>query len=157
MTKITKKIVDDPSQMSLFELLSQKKTECAAVQPGRKCVSAQLMASARVAIKAVPKSRETLADDMTNLTGQEVTVHMINSWCADSHPHRLPAEFLPALCEATGSIEPIRILAEASGLFTVQGPDALRADMQRDVERKRELDRQIRQKEALIKALEVER
>lgn len=157
MTKSAKKIVTDPSQMSLFDLLSQNKAERDEVAPGRLCISARLMSAVRAAVKQAPKSRETLADEMAELTGAEITVHSINSWCAESHPHRLPAEFLPALCASTGSTEPMRIMAEASGLFALPGPDALRADMQRDVERKKELDRQIRQKEALIKALEGEK
>lgn len=157
MTKATQKIVTDPRQMNLFDLLSQSKAERDAVQPGRLCISARLMAAVRLAVKQAPKSRETLADEMAELTGADITVHSINSWCAESHPHRLPAEFVPALCAATGSTEPMRIMAEASGLFALPGPDALRADMQHDLEKKRELDRQIRQKEALIKALEVGR
>lgn len=154
MTKAKQKIVTDPSQMCLFDLLLQNKAQRDEVAPGRLCISARLMAAVRAAVKQAPKSRETLADEMTELTGADITVHSINSWCAESHPHRLPAEFVPALCQATGSTEPMQIMAEASGLFALPGPDALRADMQRDVERKKELDRKIRQKEALIKALE---
>lgn len=154
MTKTGKKIVTDPAQMTLFDLLSQTRAERDAVAPGRLCISARLMAAVRAAVKQAPKSRETLADEMAELTGADITVHMINSWCAESHPHRLPAEFLPALCAASGSTEPMQIMAEASGLFALPGPDALRADMQHDLEQKREIDKRIRQKEALIKALE---
>jgi hypothetical protein len=143
-------------QMNLFDLLSQNKEERAAVQVGRLCVSARLLAAVKLALKQAPKSRETIADQMTELSGFDVTVCMINNWCADSHPHRMPAELLPALCSVTGCTEPIRLIAEASGLFTLDGPDALRADMQKDVELKRDIDKRIRQKEALIKALEVE-
>ena len=155
MTKNIQKIVSENQQMSLFDLLSQDRTERAAVQSGRLCISARLLISVKNAVKQAPKSRETLADEMTDLAGTEITVNMINGWLAESHPHRLPAEYLPALCAATGSTLPLRILAEASGLFTLDGPDALRADMQKDMEKKREIDKQIRRKEALIKALEV--
>ncbi len=157
MTKVGKRIVSDDNQMSLFDLLSQERIERAKTTPGRLCISARLMAAVKLAIKQAPKSRETLCDEMADMVGAEITIHMVNSWCADSHPHRLPAEYLPALCAACGSTEPMRIMAEASGLFALPGPDALRADMQRDVEQKRELDKRIRQKEALIRALEVER
>jgi hypothetical protein len=143
--------------MSLFELLSQEKSQRAEITPGRMCISARLMAAVKLAVKQAPKSRETLCDEMSEMAGAEITINMLSSWCAESHPHRLPAEYLPALCAATGSTEPMRIMAEASGLFALPGPDALRADMQRDVEQKREIDKRIRQKEALIKALEVER
>jgi hypothetical protein len=154
MTKNNHKTVSETLQMSLFDLLSQDRAERAETAPGRLCISARLMTAVKLAVKQAPKSRETLCDEMSLLAGVDITINMLSSWCADSHPHRLPAEYLPALCAATGSTEPMRIMAEASGLFALPGPDALRADMQRDVERKRELDRKIRQKEALIKALE---
>ncbi|MBK5274585.1 MAG: hypothetical protein JJE30_05990 [Desulfuromonadales bacterium] len=154
MTKPSKKFVSDYSQMSLFDLLLVERDELSSKRPGRMCISAKLLASVKGAIKQAPKSRETLADEMAELSGTEITVHMLNSWCADSHPHRLPAEFIPALCIATGCTEPLRIMNEASGVFTVAGPDALRAEMQKDVEAKRKIEKGIRQKEALIKALE---
>lgn len=140
--------------MSLFDLLRAEKEERAASQPGRLCVSGRLMAAVRRAIKQAPKSRETLADEMSDLTGADITVAMINNWTAESHPHRIPAEYLPAFCTATGDHEALRILNETSGVFMVKGPDALRADVQKDLETKRDLDRRIRQKEALIKELE---
>jgi len=42
----------------------------------------------------------------------------------------------------------------SAGVFTVRGPDALRAEMQKDVEIRKGIDKRIRQKEALIKVLE---
>ncbi|MDD2366657.1 MAG: hypothetical protein PHN84_10890 [Desulfuromonadaceae bacterium] len=157
MAKNTQKNVSEIQQMSLFDLLSRDRAERAEIAPGKMCISARLMTAVKLAVKQAPKSRETLCDEMSLLAGAEITINMLSSWCADSHPHRLPAEYLPALCAATGSTEPMRIMAEASGLFALPGPDALRADMQRDVEQKREIDKRIRQKEALIKALEVEK
>ena len=154
MTKPIKKIVDDYKQMSLLDLLLAEQDELSSNRAGRMCISAKLLAAVKKGIKEAPKSRETLADEMTELSGAEITVHMINSWCADSHPHRLPAEFIPALVAATGNSEPLRIMTEATGIFTVAGPDALRAEMQKDVEAKRKIEKDIRQKEALIKALE---
>lgn len=157
MTKPLKRIVPDNNQMSLFDLLTAERDEMSSKQAGRLCISVKLMAAVKKAIKEAPKSRETLADEMTEMAGAEITVNMINSYCADSHPHRLPAEFIPALVAATGSTEPLRVMNEAAGVFTVAGPDALRAEMQKDVEAKRKIDKQIRQKEALIKALEGEK
>lgn len=157
MTKTRKRIVTDNNQLSLFEILSQERDERAAIQPGRLCISTRLTAAVKKAIKEAPKSRESVADEMSFLTGAEITVHMINSWVSESHPHRLPAEFLPALCEATNCDEPIRIMTEARGMFSLAGPDALRSELQKKVEAKREIEREIRQGEALIKALEGKR
>ncbi|MCF6267798.1 MAG: hypothetical protein L3J57_14830 [Desulfuromusa sp.] len=128
MTKKRKRIVSDPNQMSLLDLLTAERAERSV--PGRLCVNAKLQAAVKIAIKNAPKSRETLADDMSDLTGQTISVHQINNWTSENHPHRIPAEFLPAFCQSTGSTEPLRVLAEAAGLFALQAPDALRAEIQ---------------------------
>jgi hypothetical protein len=154
MTKTKNKLVTDSGQMDLFDLLQRGRDEREASRPGRLCISAKLLAAVKLAIKQAPKSRETLADELTDLTGAEISVHMINNWTAESHPHHLPAEYLPALCAATGSSEPLKVLNDASGLFALDGPDALRADIQKKREARGDIDKQIKQEEALLRALE---
>ena len=140
--------------MSLFELLSQERAERAEQAPGALCVSAKLMLAVKAAIKSAPKSRETLADEMGFSTGAEISVHMINSWVSDSHPHRLPAEFLPALCAACGSTAPLRVLADAAGLYALQAPDALRAEIQQYDEAEAQARAEKRKRKALLAAIE---
>jgi hypothetical protein len=152
MTKTGKRFVN-PDQMSLLDLLIQEREERQATQPGRLCVSARLQAAVREAIKAAPKSRETLADELSELTGQPISVHMVNNWTAESHPHRLPAELVPALCVATGSTEPLRVLAEAAGVFTLPGPDALRAEVQKLREEEQRITRERKRRELFLKEL----
>lgn len=153
MSKADKRI-DNPNQMSLFEQLSRERDERLDHAPGRLCVSARLLAAVKVAIKAAPKSRETIADEMSHLTGAEITVHMLNGWVAESHPHRLPAEFLPALCQSTGSTEPLRVLADAAGLFALQAPDALRAEIQQYAEAEATARSEKTKRKALLAAIE---
>ncbi len=154
MTKNTKSLV---TQLSLFDLLTQERTERSETAPGRLNISARINAAIKDAIKNATKSRETIADQMTELLGVEITADKLYNWTAESHPHRMPGEYYAAFCIATGDNELLRIQAEAAGLFTLKSPDALRADVMKDIENKRELDKRIRQKEALIKALEGER
>lgn len=154
MTKDKKSFVRDDRQMSLFDQMKQDREERIGISPGEYCCSARLMTAVKAAIKAAPKSRETIADELSHLTGSEVTVHMINSYCADSHPHRLPAELLPALCLTTGSAEPIRILAEISGLYTLPAPDALRAEIQKIEEETRKLQKERQKRLAFLHELE---
>lgn len=149
MTKAGKRIVIDSSQLSLFDFLKQEREERQITSPGRMCCSARLMAAVKLAIKNAPMSRETLADKLTDLTGADITIHMINSYCSDAHPHRLPAEYLPALCHVTNSTEPIRILAELAGLYTLPAPDALRAEIQKLDEETKRLQKE-RQKRLLF-------
>lgn len=154
MTKRRERFVTSAGQLGLFDLLQLERSERAEMQPGRLCVSSRLMAAAREAIRQAPKSRETMADEMTILTGQTVTVHMINSWVAESHPHRLPAELLPALCVSSGSMEPLRVLAEVAGLFTLPGADALRAEVQKLREQEARISSERKRRETFLRELE---
>ena len=132
MSKTAKKSDAAAGQLSLFDLLRQESDEWAAAAPARLNVAARLNAAIALAIRHAPKSRETIADEMTHLLGVPVTVHMLNAWTAESKElHRFPAEFLPAFCVVTGCNDPLRILAEAAGVFTLPGPDALRAEIQK--------------------------
>lgn len=154
MTRPLKKSVIDERQMTLFELLSAEREERSESAQGALCISARLMVAVKVAIKQAPKSRETIADEMSYLTGAEISVHMINSWVAESHPHRLPAEYLPALCRACGSTEPMRVLADAAGLYALQAPDALRAEIQQFDEAEAQARAEKRKRKALLAVLE---
>lgn len=153
MTKNNKKIVIDDRQMSLFELLSQERDE-RAVGPGSRCISARLMVAVKEAVKGAPKSRETIADEMSFETGAEITVHMINSWIAESHPHRFPGEYIGALCRVTGCTQPAVVIAEDAGLFALKAPDALRAEIQHYAEVKNKASAEERKRKALLAVIE---
>ena len=154
MTRPLKKSGIDERQMTLFELLSAEREERSESAPGALCISVRLLVAVKAAIKLAPKSRETIADEMSYLTGAEISVHMINSWVAESHPHRLPAEYLPALCRACGSTEPMRVLADAAGLYALQAPDALRAEIQQFDEAEAQARAEKRKRKALLAVLE---
>lgn len=154
MTKARQRIVTDGRQMSLLDLLIEERQERAEKAPGRLCCSAKLMMAVKRAIETSGKSRATLADEMTELSGQIVTVAMINNWTAESHPHRMPGELLPALCIATGCDEPLRVLAETAGLFTLPGKDALRAEVQKLREEENKIASQRKRREVFLKEME---
>lgn len=154
MTKAKQNLVTDSRQLSLFDLLKQEQEQRGTSRIGRLNISARIDAAIRTAIRNAPKSRETIAEDMTKLLGVEITDDKLYNWTAVSHPHRMPGEYYAAFCVATGDNELLRIQAEAAGLFTLKSPDALRADVMKDIEHKRELDKKIKAKEALIRALE---
>lgn len=151
MTKTRKRIVSDSGQMSLLDLLRAEREERQALACGRMNVAARLHAAIREAIRQAPKSRENIADEMTALLGVPVSVHQVNNWTAESHPHRIPAEMLPAFCEATGCIEALRLLAEAAGVFTLPGPDALRAEVQKLREEEQRLSRERKKRELFLR------
>ncbi|TRO77753.1 hypothetical protein [Trichloromonas acetexigens] len=153
MTKGRKRIVNAAGQLGLFDLLKQEQAERIAAQPGRLSISSRFMATIRQAMKKAAKSRDAIADEMTHLAGQTVTVNMLNSWTAESHPHRMPAELLPAFCAAVDNTDPIRILAETVGIYTLPGVDALRAEVQRIREEEQKLAAERKRRELFLKEL----
>ena len=154
MTITRKKPVTGSGQLNLFDILLQEQTERLQSRPGRLNISGQLHAAQRLAAKNAPKSREQIADDMSDLLGITITIDMLNNWLSDSHPHRMPGEYYPAFCIATSDNELLRIQAEAAGVFTLPGPDALRAEIQKLDEQTRELQAEKRKRQLFLQELE---
>jgi len=72
------------------------------------------------AIRKCGKSRETLAEEMSRLTGTEVTVRRLNAFTAESREdYRFPAELARAFCAATGSYALLRNQIEMAGFRVV--------------------------------------
>jgi len=156
MTKQAKRLDGDSNQLSLFDLLKREQEERRA-QPGEGCLNIhdRLRVALSFALKhALPKSRWECAGEMAHLLGVEISKYQIDSWvCESKDGHRIPAEYLPAFCQATGCHEPLKVLNDATGVFTVQGPDALRADIRRDEEEIKARQREMRKKVTLLEAL----
>jgi hypothetical protein len=159
MTKQRKSLVtyNHKDQLSLFDMLKQDQGEREQVRPARLNIFAQIDASIKNAIRNAPKSRENIADEMSELTGEKVTIGMINNWTATSHTHEMPGRFYAAFCVATSDIELIRIQAEAAGVYTLPGPDALRAEIQKLDEETKKLQAAKKKRKAFLQELEAKR
>jgi hypothetical protein len=153
MTKTKQSLVTDPAQLSLFDSIKRDREDRQTQRPGRMCVTSRLNASIKAAIKTAPKSVEQIADDMTELTGGDVTPAMIYNYTSN-HPHKFPCELLPAFCEATGDYSPLLVLTDTAGVYTVEPPDKIRAKLQKLEEQKKELDREKRKYDALLHEIE---
>ena len=120
-------------QMTIFDALRDY-YEPVRIEGQLKIID-KLQATIRTAIKQSPLSRHQIAGEMSHLVGESITKEMIDSWTRESdklngRPVRhIPAEWLPAFCEATGSIDPLRLMAETLGVFLLPGPDALRIEI----------------------------
>jgi len=137
----------DSSQLHLFEWI-KKSVDLSrqVVNPpeGSLDIDKELKAAITTDIKHATDetgkelSRADIAARMTNLTGDEVTLSMLNNWTAPSHRHGLPAKYIPAFVIATGGQRNVyETLSRNSGLFALPGPEALRSEIQK-------LDEQIR-------------
>lgn len=156
MSKNKKK--SDTGQGSLFDLLKKVQAERMA-EPGGGSLNVQhrLRGALVRAIKQSPLSRWEIAGKMGELLGVEVSKHMLDAWTSEAKDyHRFPAEYLPAFCEATGCREPFLALARAAGLFVVEGPDALRSEIQALDEQMKKLGSEKRKRLTLLQELEEE-
>jgi hypothetical protein len=93
---------------------------------------------------------------MSECLGQEISASMLNNWTAEAHEkHRFPAQFLPVFVRATGGQRrAFEVLSRKSGLFALPGPDALRADIQRDEEMIQDIRKRKKKKQAVLSAME---
>jgi len=135
-----KKRLDIPGQLTLFDLLLKAEAGPSTPPSGSLDIDRLFRECVSEALKSCPLSRYQVAARMSELTGQDITKSMLDSWTAESkEQHRFPAIFLPAFCEATGSREPIRLLGQPIGAYVLPGPDVLRAEIKRiedDIARK---------------------
>jgi len=154
---ILRKKSDTPQahQMNLFDYVQKLAAEKRKVTEGSLNVKERLRASLNAAIKQCNLSRHQIAGEMSHLIGADITRTQIDSWTAESKElNRIPAEYVPAFCRATGSIEPMRIIAEAAGAFAMPGPDAIRSEVQRLREQARKINSELRKREMFIAEME---
>jgi len=156
MAKARQRIVNQTNQLSLLDLL-EKEVEERSNEPGEGSLNIhqRMKAALSASLKqALPKSRWEIAGEMSHLLGIEISKYMIDSWVAESKEHRIPGEYIPAFCIATGGILVLQAISDPCKVFAVQGPDALRAEIQKDEEEIKQKRTQKRKKEALLAALE---
>jgi len=127
-------------QPTLFELLQEAKTISSPINfKGGLDIDTELRASLSADLRHAADergrdlSRAEVAARMSDLTGQEITLSMLNNWTAEAHEkHRFPAAYLPAFVHATGGqARAFEVLSRYSGRFALPGPEALRAEIQR--------------------------
>ncbi|MGE4191810.1 MAG: hypothetical protein AB7E51_00325 [Pseudodesulfovibrio sp.] len=74
----------------------------------------------RQALDRCGLSRDTVADELTRLTGETVTVHTINNWAAQGKSdRRIPLDQLAALSIVTGDPGIARAALEPAGLMVL--------------------------------------
>jgi hypothetical protein len=118
-------------------------------------VDRELRISMGEAIKQSPLSVHQIAGEMSHLLGETVTADMIYSWTSESKTkHQVWGSRLPAFCRVTGSRRPMEILVQASGMYCLPGPEALRAEIQRLREEEQKASRERKKRELFLQELE---
>lgn len=142
-----------PNQLSFFEILKDirpKNTEFSSFN-----VDLLFRETLTEAIKGCSYSRLQIAIRMSELLGREITKNAIDSWTAESREgmNHIPAANLPAFCQVTGSIEPMRILADLNDCYVIQGADALSLELKKIEDQKQKLSEKERAVKTILREL----
>ncbi len=143
MTKLIKKI-DNRNQLNIFELIEQIEMKRRQAEPvskaGKYDWDKRLRSLISEALKASPYSRYEVAARMSELLGKSISKEQMDSWSAESKEnHRFPLVYLPAFTVSTGDSRIMRELAELCNGHFIESEDALRLELGRIEEAKREL------------------
>lgn len=96
-------------------------------------------------MKRSPRSRQAVAEQMSELTGASISKHQLDSWTADSRDGwRFPLEYVPALEVATETRELTTWLADVRGCKVLVGKSVLDAEIGKLERIKEDAGRRIR-------------
>jgi len=146
----------DSGQLSLLDLLQRaQELQATPSDQGSLNIELRMRQALSEALKQCRLSAHQIAGEMSHLLGETVTADMLYTWTAESKTkHQIWGARLPAFCRVTGDRRPLEILAEATGLFTLPGPEALRAEIQRLDEQAKEIRAEKRKRELFLQEME---
>lgn len=155
-TSKPRKRIDDPRQPSILRELRERQTSQETTLGSMRCKD-EIQEAIDQALKQCPLSRHQVAGEMSHLLNEGITKAQIDSWTAESKIERhIPAEFLPAFCEATDYDGPLIVMTRKRRLHTFQEPDALRSEIHRKKEEARQLLKEAEEGERLLKLLKAQ-
>jgi hypothetical protein len=100
-------------QLEFSDLLGSGR---AAVYRGSHDLHVALKHAAAKDVKQCPLSRGEIADRISMLVGARITVAQIDAILAESHKNRMPAEWVPAWVQVTGSTRILELLCASANL-----------------------------------------
>ena len=114
-----------------------------------------LRESLRAILKNSPITTLEIAEKMSEILEETITIDMIYSWTAKSKAlHHIWASRLSAFCQVTGNYRPLEIVCESAGMFCLPGPEALRAEIQTWRETEQRASRERKKRELFLKEME---
>lgn len=70
-------------------------------------------------------AREVVADELSRLTGEDISIHQINNWVSPAKEDRsMPLEYAAALATVTGDTGFLSIALEAAGILVLSSEQA---------------------------------
>lgn len=87
-----------------------------SIRAGRLCRKDAVREALTEALSACQLSREEVAQEISRLTGEAVSVNHVNNWCSEAkRDWRFPMELATAFCMITGDFGVIAAILEGTG------------------------------------------
>lgn len=114
MDKMRGKLFTGSLQLTFDDLLTQAafRRSTAPAKPEGHNIKAEMCAAISRMVRKAGKSRQEIAETMSTFLGESITVSMLDGFTALARPNRFPAEWIHALCIATGSYEILELIIE---------------------------------------------
>ena len=142
-------------QLNLFDYMKEQRAMNENTLEGSLNVGVQIRMALVEGIKRSPLSRRQIAGEMSHRIGIDISWTTLDSWTAESKErNRIPAEYIPAFCEVTGSFTLLDVIGKAAGRFILPGPEALRGEIHRWREQEKKDRSEVRKRERLLDELE---
>mgnify|MGYP001474764522 CR=1 FL=1 len=105
--------------LPLSELASQK------LRSGSLRAKEAVKDALKAALARCGLAREVVADELSRLTGENISIHTINNWIAPAKAERsIPLEYAAALAVITGDVGFLRVALEAAGILVLTAEQA---------------------------------
>ena len=158
MSKTPKKINYIQTTFEELERQALSRLSSKEYKEGRFRIIDTLRAAIRSAIKSSHRDIYQIAGEMSHLLGETITKDVIYSWTRESdelngrQKRHIPAEYIPAFCEAAESDEPLIVLSLKRGVF-FPGPKAIEAEIGQYKKELRRIKKELKQREILLAEL----
>ena len=114
--------------------------------------------AAKIALKNCMLSREEIADEMTRLLGEKVSVNHIANWVAESkNGWRMPLEYTAAFSVITNDNRVIKAAFERSGINVLDDNEMALYEIGKAIEEKRESEVRLKESRRRLQALKMQR
>ena len=150
--------LDEDSNLEIFHNASP--------QPGSLNVDLELRAAINEAIRKSGKDRNQIRCEIYELTGIDLSIHVLNSWTAESKSKNsnnqdhnknkrwgIPAEMIPALCHVTDDRQPLEVLLKVIGLEVMTREQQVELYISRLKAQKKEIARKLKSAEKLSRKM----
>lgn len=107
-------------------------------------------------IRNSAKSREQIADAMSRLTGDRVTLRMMNSYTSEAaEQHRWPSQYTRAFCYVVQDWALLRCIVERAGFYLITQAEAELLELGREYLRQKRASEKVQMLEGRLRGIDL--